>query len=505
MRNFTQTVRLLTLLTAIFMVSFGAMAQTIIFEENFDKFSAGTPNGSANGTNVATTIDNYTTETGWSAASIYQAGGSVKFGTASVLGWIETPVLNLSGNEGNCTVTFDAMAWSTDATELKLIVDGVTYLVEGLNNDATYTFKSFSVAVQGSETSTIRFEAKQAAKGRFFLDNLKVYGESVQAVPSFTAPAALRLPLLEVNQTATATAVVKGEHLTGSLTVAISGEGFTTTVSTLTKEEAEAGASIPVTFVGTTIKEYTGTLTISGGGAESKVVALTAATFNATVEGQSTWREDFEKSERVATGYGDFTVEGREDDVIWTVINGRGDDKISGERGVMLRNNTLETSITSSVMTGGVSIFKFSYKQPFGTLTNFKVKIGDKEFGPYISTELNKVEHVVLENVAVEGDYTIEFVQAAATFTGQVTIDDLVWVSNKTVTSTPSVGNNASVYAANGRIVIASETREQVALFNIAGQLVKSAVVTEGETTIAVEKGLYIVRVGLKATKVAVN
>jgi len=72
-------------------------------------------------------------------------------------------------------------------------------------------------------------------------------------------------------------------------------------------------------------------------------------------------------------------------------------------------------------------------------------------------------------------------------------------------TSNPSVENNYSVYGTQGNIVVNSEVSEVVSVFNITGQLVSSAVVTEGTTMLPLSKGLYIVRVGVSATKVTVE
>ena len=67
------------------------------------------------------------------------------------------------------------MAWSGDATEFKIYLDDVlAYTVTGLNN-STYTFGSFTINLTGgTATSKLKFEGKQASKGRFFLENLVI-------------------------------------------------------------------------------------------------------------------------------------------------------------------------------------------------------------------------------------------------------------------------------------------------------------------------------------------
>lgn len=146
------------------------------FSEDFSGFTAGQPNGSPDGNNVASSLDTYTQNLGWTGIAVYQAGGTAKMGGSSSLGSIVTPVMNLSGYEGNFTVSFDAMAWSGDATELKIYLDdNLVHTVTDLNNSADYTMKSYSINLSnGTATSKLKFEGKQASKARFFLDNVLI-------------------------------------------------------------------------------------------------------------------------------------------------------------------------------------------------------------------------------------------------------------------------------------------------------------------------------------------
>lgn len=62
----------------------------------------------------------------------------------------------------------------------------------------------------------------------------------------------------------------------------------------------------------------------------------------------------------------------------------------------------------------------------------------------------------------------------------------------------------AAVYAANGVITIVPEKNVNVAVYNVAGQVVKSFGAVAGQTAeVAVDGGIYIVKVGSKAVKVA--
>jgi len=146
---------------------------TNLLSEDFSKFTAGTPNGSADGIDISTKLDTYTLAPGWIGSKVYQAGGTAKMGTSSALGSLVTPALDLSS--GTITLSFKAMAWSGDATDLKIYLDdNLVYTATGLDN-TNYTLSSyFTTLTGGTATSKIKFEGKQATKARFFLDDVVV-------------------------------------------------------------------------------------------------------------------------------------------------------------------------------------------------------------------------------------------------------------------------------------------------------------------------------------------
>jgi len=147
---------------------------TIALNEDFNGFTAGTPNSGANSSDVSTSLNTYTKVEGWTGDKIYQAGGTIKMGGSSALGYIVTPELDLLGVD--YTLIFKAMAWSGDETDLKIYLDDTLIeTVSELNNDASYTLKPYSVTITGgTATSKIKFEGKQASKSRFFLEDVKI-------------------------------------------------------------------------------------------------------------------------------------------------------------------------------------------------------------------------------------------------------------------------------------------------------------------------------------------
>ena len=167
----------------------GGGIQTIL-SENFMKFTKGQPNGSPDGTDISSKLDDYTQMTGWTGTKVFQAGGSAKMGSSDKLGYLVTPALNLSADGGNFTLQFDATAWNGDDKSLKIFVNGQqVHTVTDLDN-STYTFKTYSVPLTGGSSSTkIKFEGNKASNGRFMLDNVLVtQGSGGVKIPVLNSP-----------------------------------------------------------------------------------------------------------------------------------------------------------------------------------------------------------------------------------------------------------------------------------------------------------------------------
>ena len=160
----------LLLLSVMFAVA-GLNAQTVVLSEDF---SAITDSSSSTITNH---LDQYTQVPGWAGDWVYPSNGKVKIGKSAEAGYLQTPALDLSANNGQFIVTFDAKAWTNDATSVIVDVNGVPYTVEGLS---TSVFNTFSVPLSGGTTSTIiKFQGFQASHGRFFLDNVIVTSQEL--------------------------------------------------------------------------------------------------------------------------------------------------------------------------------------------------------------------------------------------------------------------------------------------------------------------------------------
>jgi hypothetical protein len=95
------------------------------------------------------------------------------------------------------------------------------------------------------------------------------------AIPALTAnPTSLSFNTV-VGTPVTKTFNVSGTNLTGNVTVSCNGAGFTADKTTITKNEAQAGATVTVTYNPAAAGNHTGTITLSSSGAQAVTVALT--------------------------------------------------------------------------------------------------------------------------------------------------------------------------------------------------------------------------------------
>ena len=163
--------RVSLLILSVLFTLCGLNAQTVVLNEDF---SAITDSSSQTITN---SLDQYTQMPGWTGDWVYPSNGKVKVGKSAEAGFIQTPALDLTGNNGQFTVTFDAKAWNNDATSLIVDVNGTPYTVDGLS---TTTFNTFTLQFSGGTATTqIKFQGYQASHGRFFLDNVIVTSQEI--------------------------------------------------------------------------------------------------------------------------------------------------------------------------------------------------------------------------------------------------------------------------------------------------------------------------------------
>ena len=126
-------------------LALGLSAQVVLSED----FSLVTDSTSSS---IANSINTYTQTTGWTADWVYPCTGKVKLGKSSAGGFIQTPALDLSANNGQFVVSFDAEAWYNDNTHIKIIIDGVEY-TGGENKWGSYFMVPYNTFIKANDVN----------------------------------------------------------------------------------------------------------------------------------------------------------------------------------------------------------------------------------------------------------------------------------------------------------------------------------------------------------------
>ena len=153
---------------------YGAAAggTTTNLSENFAGFTA--VSGS---TDRAAALDTYLQTAGWTGSKVYENAGTAKLGTASALGYLTTPTVNLSANGGQATLAFDLLKYGSDTGPMQVLhaADGSTFVQVGGNLTPPASLATQTVQItNGTAASKIQLTAVNAANNRFYLDNVRL-------------------------------------------------------------------------------------------------------------------------------------------------------------------------------------------------------------------------------------------------------------------------------------------------------------------------------------------
>lgn len=246
----------------------------IVFQENFEGFTKGNMSESnpADGTDIATSLDEYTNLPGWSGDKVYQADGTAKMGTGSSKGFITLPVIDLSEDNGKFYVAFTAMAWNKDAQEINLIINEDTTAVVGLYSGAEpstpYSMDNMREYVflldNGTENTTISFAAQKASGNRFFLDSIRIY-QVLPEEPTLMVAETVNMEAI-LGDTTEESINVRGLYLTEDVKIACEGSNFYTDSASLSMASVMStnGADFKVFYKGAATVDST-TLTLTSG------------------------------------------------------------------------------------------------------------------------------------------------------------------------------------------------------------------------------------------------
>ena len=149
-----------------------------------------------------------------------------------------------------------------------------------------------------------------------------ILGSTPMPTPELTVDPTSLTFAANTGETVTKTFTVTGTNLTGNVNVAVSGNYYSVTPTTITPAQATAGATVTVTYAPSAAGTHTGTVTLTSAGADNKTVSLngtatavpainvnpTALTFNTTVGTPVTQTINVQGSNLTATVY--VTVSG---------------------------------------------------------------------------------------------------------------------------------------------------------------------------------------------------
>ena len=115
--------------------------------------------------------------------------------------------------------------------------------------------------------------------------------------------------------------------------------------------------------------------------------------------------------------------------IIWTYIKGRTNDTIDGKAIMLGRNQSPQSELFTSSISGGIKKISFDYKQAFATAVDLDVIINDVVVGN-VKTDnelgVKKSAEFIINNV--NGDFVIKF-KSKSNGAGQVTIDNISWTN----------------------------------------------------------------------------
>lgn len=115
-------------------------AQKEALKEDFSLMTAGTSD-SPSSTDISGSLDNYTTEKGWSGSKVYQAGGWCQIGSSTSAGSLTTPELNLKRYDGEFTVAVNVKSVSGKQPVFNVTANGMTGKTRITSTARTYLFK----------------------------------------------------------------------------------------------------------------------------------------------------------------------------------------------------------------------------------------------------------------------------------------------------------------------------------------------------------------------------
>ena len=423
--------------------------------------------------------------------------------------------------DGASKITFYAANWSSNETSPTLQVlystnAGSTWTAVGTCTPTTtwqqYIFNS-------NVTGNVRFKIQQTAGARLNIDDIAITSAATTPVtnPVITEPvdgSTVNVGTIPATGTSVSkTITVKGEDLTKTLSVRVTGEGFSVTPSMISANNANAGSRVTVTYTSSAVGDATGTLTISSSEV-SVTVNLTAnkealASLSITPLDTITALQDGESS----IVMGSVSSENNNENITLTV-----DDQFQLSLDRTNWSNTLTLDPSGEVFyvrlasTATVGTFHgtvaaqtsqaSAYADVKGTVTNRPVIRGDVNMDGEvtISDVMSLINHVLDSTPSV-----FDFVAADVNEDSEVNITDAIMLINIILNSpSNSVLHQWQAVPVTDGILIDNNSGESLEVYDFDGNCVAS--VQDGrQSTVSVPAGIYVVASDNASRKVVVK
>lgn len=182
---------LLTFIAAVTMLSFTchvSAQETILFEENFDGFKAGTVDNYDNNV-IDTIIDNYTTQPGWQSLGVHQAGGTcvLEQDNTNLYTYLTTPEIK---HDGWVKVEMKVRLYPTNesSAESVTVYSKKSYTPISATVTKEWQTVSFEQKSEGSDAYNLAFFDYEKGGVLIQVDDVKV---TTIAAPDISAPVAI--------------------------------------------------------------------------------------------------------------------------------------------------------------------------------------------------------------------------------------------------------------------------------------------------------------------------
>ena len=418
--------------------------------------------------------------------------------------------------DGASKISFYAAKWGSDATPTIQVLystnGGTTWTALGTcQPNATWQEYIFNLNVAGN----VRFKIKQTAGVRLNIDDITITSATTTPVtnPEIVTPtngSTVDVGTIPASSTSVSkTILVKGNDLTKSLSLSVTGTGFSVSPRTISADNANAGTNVTIIYASVNAGDATGTLTI-GSTEASVTVNLKASkiampSISISLQGMVE-AEQYGESSIVS---GTVSADDNSESITLTV---EGNFEITLDRtqwatslvldpsGEVLYLRLADTSTPGEFngsLTASTLLYN-AYADVVGKVTERTVLLGDVNMDGFVN-----ISDVLSMINRLTGSYPVVFDMAAADMNGDrlFNITDVTALINQISTRAKAV-DAWDAMPAMGGMVIENLAGECLEVFDMDGQCV--ATVTD-DSQLSLPTGVYLVSSDRASRKVVVK